>query len=192
MKKAILIVIVMGMLGWSVYEFLFASNEKTTQEENKLTSQQINNPVEVEESNEVGIRKGEIAPDFELTTLDGETVQLSEYKGKRVMLNFWATWCPPCRAEMPDMEKFQKNKDVQVLAVNLTETESNQDNVQKFVDELNLTLTTPLDDQSAVSNEYKVMAYPTTYMIDSNGRIQFITMGAMNYDFMVQQFEMMQ
>lgn len=192
MKKAILIVIVMGMLGWSVYEFLFASNEKTTQEENKLTSQQINNPVEVEESNEVGIRKGEIAPDFELTTLDGETVQLSDYKGKRVMLNFWATWCPPCRAEMPDMEKFQKNKDVQVLAVNLTETESNQDNVQKFVDELNLTLTTPLDDQSAVSNEYKVMAYPTTYMIDSNGRIQFITMGAMNYDFMVQQFEMMQ
>lgn len=192
MKKAILIVIVMGMLGWSVYEFLFASNEKTTQEENKLTSQQINNPVEVEESNEVGIRKSEIAPDFELTTLDGETVQLSDYKGKRVMLNFWATWCPPCRAEMPDMEKFQKNKDVQVLAVNLTETESNQDNVQKFVDELNLTLTTPLDDQSAVSNEYKVMAYPTTYMIDSNGRIQFITMGAMNYDFMVQQFEMMQ
>ncbi|MEK3981410.1 TlpA disulfide reductase family protein [Psychrobacillus sp. FSL K6-2836] len=192
MKKAILIIIVMGMLGWSVYEFLFASNEKTTQEENKLTNQQINNPVEVEESNEVGIRKGEIAPDFELTTLDGETVQLSDYKGKRVMLNFWATWCPPCRAEMPDMEKFQKNKDVQVLAVNLTETESNQDNVQKFVDELNLTLTTPLDDQSAVSNEYKVMAYPTTYMIDSNGRIQFITMGAMNYDFMVQQFEMMQ
>ena len=192
MKKAILIAIVMGMLGWSVYEFLFASNEKTTQEENKLTNQQINNPVEVEESNEVGIRKGEIAPDFELTTLDGETVQLSDYKGKRVMLNFWATWCPPCRAEMPDMEKFQKNKDVQVLAVNLTETESNQDNVQKFVDELNLTLTTPLDAESAVSNEYKVMAYPTTYMIDSNGHIQFVMMGAMNYDYMVQQFEMMQ
>lgn len=192
MKKSILIAIVMGMLGWSIYEFVFASNEKATQEEDKITVQQINNAGEIEESEKVGIRKGELAPDFELTTLDGETVRLSDYKDKRVMLNFWATWCPPCRAEMPDMQKFQKNKDVQVLAVNLTETESNLDTVQKFVDELNLTLTTPLDDESTVSDEYQVMAYPTTFMIDSIGRIQFVTMGAMNYDFMVQQFEMMQ
>ncbi|TQR14216.1 TlpA disulfide reductase family protein [Psychrobacillus soli] len=190
MKKAILVAIVMGMLGWAVYDFVFASKEKATQEEDRTTAQQINNSGE--ESKKVGIRKSELAPDFELTTLDGETVKLSDYKGKRVMLNFWATWCPPCRAEMPDMQKFQKNKDVQVLAVNLTETESNLGTVQKFVDELNLTLTTPLDDESAVSNEYQVMAYPTTYMIDSHGRIQFVTMGAMNYDFMVQQFEMMQ
>ena len=181
MKKAIFVAIVMGMLGWTVYEFVFASKEKAP-----------NDLIEVEESNEVGIHKGELAPDFELTTLDGETVKLSDYKGKRVMLNFWATWCPPCRAEMPDMQKFQENKDVQVLAVNLTETESDPNNVQKFVDELNLTLTTPMDTESAVSNEYNVVAYPTTYMIDSNGRIQFIMMGAMNYDFMVQQFEMMQ
>lgn len=192
MKKTIFIAIVMGMLGWSIYEFVFPSNEKATREKNNQTGQQINNSEEVEETNKVGIRKGELAPDFELTTLDGETVKLSDYKGKRVMLNFWATWCPPCRAEMPDMEKFQKNKDIQVLAVNLTETESNPNKVQKFIDELSLTLTIPLDNESAVSNEYQVMAYPTTYMIDSNGQIQFVTMGAMNYDFMVQQFEMMQ
>lgn len=192
MKKGILIVIITGMLGWTVYEFIFASNEKTNQDENRLTAQQLNNSGEVEESNKIGIRKGELAPDFELTTLDGKTVKLSDYKGKRVMLNFWATWCPPCRAEMPDMQKFQKNKDVQVLAVNLTETESSLDTVQKFVDDLYLTLTTILDEESTVSNEYEVMAYPTTYMIDSNGHIQFVTMGAMNYDFMVQQFEMMQ
>ncbi len=192
MKKTIFIAIVMGMLGWSIYEFVFPSNEKATREKNNQTGQQINNSEEVEETNKVGIRKGELAPDFELTTLDGETVKLSDYKGKRVMLNFWATWCPPCRAEMPDMEKFQKNKDIQVLAVNLTETESNPNKVQKFIDELSLTLTIPLDNESAVSNEYQVMVYPTTYMIDSNGQIQFVTMGAMNYDFMVQQFEMMQ
>lgn len=192
MKKTILVLIVMGMFGWAVYDFVFSSNEKVTQEEERTTAQKINNSGKVEESKKVGIRKGELAPDFELTTLDGETVKLSDYKGKRVMLNFWATWCPPCRAEMPDMQKFQKNKDVQVLAVNLTETEANLDTVHKFVDELNLTLTTPLDNKSAVSNEYQVMAYPTTYMIDSNGIIQSVTMGAMNYDFMVQQFEMMQ
>lgn len=192
MKKTIFVALVMGMLGWTVYEFVFASKEKVTQEEDSVTAQQENDLVEIEESNEVGVRKGELAPDFELTTIDGEPVKLSDYKGKRVMLNFWATWCPPCRAEMPDMQKFQENKDVQVLAVNLFETETNQDNVQKFIDELNLTLITPLDEISTVSNEYHIMAYPTTYMIDSNGRIQFITMGAMNYDYMVQQFEMMQ
>ena len=192
MKKMIFVALIMGALGWTVYEFVFASKEEVTQEESGNTSQQINDLVEVEESDKVGIRKGELAPDFELSTLDGETVKLSDYKGQRVMLNFWATWCPPCRAEMPDMQKFQKNKDVQVLAVNLTETESDPDNVQEFMDELNLTLTTPLDVESAISNEYNVVAYPTTYMIDSNGRIQFIMMGAMNYDFMVQQFEMMQ
>ncbi|RHW31333.1 TlpA disulfide reductase family protein [Oceanobacillus profundus] len=188
MKKAILVLIVIGMFGWAVYEFVFVSNEKATQEVDKTSVQQVSD----EESNEVGIQKGELAPDFELYTLDGEKVKLSDYKGQRVMLNFWATWCPPCRAEMPDMQKFQNNKDVQVLAVNLSETESNPDNIQKFVDELNLSLTIPLDNEALVSDEYEVMAYPTTYMIDSNGRIQFVMMGAMNYDFMVQQFEMMQ
>lgn len=190
MKKVILLLIVGGMLGWAMYEFVISSNKgdtlKTSEYENGNIGEK---PIE---SNDVGIRQGQLAPDFELKTLDGETVKLSDYRGKRVMLNFWATWCPPCRAEMPDMQKFQKDKDVQVLAVNLSETESHPDNVQRFVDELNLSLTIPLDDESAISNEYQVMAYPTTYMIDSNGRIQFITMGAVNYDFMVQQFEMMQ
>ena len=192
MKKVIFIAVVLGMLGWAVYEFAFASKDNVVQEDNKTIAQPKSNVEEVVESNEVGIRKGELAPDFELETLDGETVKLSDYKGQRVMLNFWATWCPPCRAEMPDMQKFQADKDVQVLAVNLLETESNPDNVQEFIDELKLTLTVPMDEVSAVSNEYEIMAYPTSFMIDSNGRIQFVVMGALNYDFMVQQFEMMQ
>ena len=188
MKKSIFIAVVFVMLGWAVYEFAFSTNEKVATEE----IEGIEEIDKSEESNKIGTRKGELAPDFELKTLDGETVKLSDYKGQRVMLNFWATWCPPCRAEMPDMQKFQKDKDVQVLAVNLLETESSKDVVQEFIDELELTLTVPMDEVSAVSNEYAIMAYPTSFMIDSNGRIQFVVMGAMNYDFMVQQFEMMQ
>lgn len=187
MKKTIFIAVMMLMLGWIAYDFVLALNEK-----DETSFEQIDDTVEVVESDKVGILKGEIAPDFELTTLDGEIVKLSDYKGQRVMLNFWATWCPPCRAEMPDMQKFQDKKDVQVLAVNLFETESDPAIIQNFVDDLDLTLTIPLDIESAVSNKYNVVAYPTTYMIDSNGRIQFIMMGAMNYDFMVQQLEMMQ
>jgi len=187
MKKGILILIVVGMLGWAVYEFLI-----TTDEGGNIKNSEYENANIEEESDEVGIRKGQLAPDFELKTIDGETVKLSDYKGQRVMLNFWATWCPPCRAEMPDMQKFQENKDVQILAVNLLETESNPDNVQEFIDELKLTLTVPMDEKSAVSNQYQVVAYPTSFMIDSNGRIQSVVAGALNYDFMVQEFEMMQ
>ncbi|MBO0994377.1 TlpA family protein disulfide reductase [Bacillus sp. SD088] len=192
MKNAVLVVIVIGLLGWITYDLIAASNENTAGEYGSAASEQIYNSGEISDYSNSGIRKGELAPDFELTTLDGEAVKLSDYKGKRVMLNFWATWCPPCRAEMPDMQKFQDNKDVQVLAVNLSETESSLDNIPKFVDELNLSLTIPLDKESAVSKEYRVVAYPTTYMIDSDGRIQFIAMGAMNYDFMVEQLEKMQ
>src|SRR5699024_9680896 len=131
MKKSIFIAIVLVMLGWAVYEFISSSNEQSDQEENKITAIPEEDTAEidstaVEESDEIATKKGELAPDYELTTLDGEQVKLSDYKGERVMLNFWATWCPPCRAEMPDMEKFQQNKDVQVLAVNLTETEASK------------------------------------------------------------------
>lgn len=192
MKNAVLVVIVIGLLGWITYDLIAASNENAAGEYGSAASEQIYNSGEISDYSNSGIRKGELAPDFELTTLDGEVVKLSNYKGKRVMLNFWATWCPPCRAEMPDMQKFQDNQDVQVLAVNLSETESSLDNIPKFVDELNLSLTIPLDKESAVSKEYRVVAYPTTYMIDSDGRIQFIAMGAMNYDFMVEQLEKMQ
>lgn len=179
MKKAILVVVIIGMLGWAGYVYMESSNEKSVE-------------ADVVESDEIGNRKGELAYDFELTTEDGEVVKLSDYKGQRVMLNFWATWCPPCRAEMPDMQKFQEDKDVKVLAVNLIETESNPMNVQQFLDDYELTFTIPLDEGSVVSEQYGIVAYPTTFMIDSNGRIQFVMMGALNYDMMVQQFEMMQ
>lgn len=179
MKKGILIAIVVGMLGWAVYEFASSSGNEIVPSDS------------VETIDEIGIDKGYIAPDFELTTLDGERVRLSDYRGKRVMLNFWATWCPPCRAEMPDMQKFYENKDVVILAVNLIETESHPDNVQDFIDEFGITFTIPLDEGSNVASQYEIFAYPTSLMIDSNGYIQSKFMGAINYDIMVQQFEMM-
>ncbi|MEK3889652.1 TlpA family protein disulfide reductase [Bacillus sp. FSL K6-3431] len=194
MKKAIFVMIVVGMLGWAVYEFVFTTDDNKVQEDNKVISQSKIRDINEEEteSNVIGIGKGEMAPDFELTTLEGEIVKLSDFKGQRIMLNFWATWCPPCRAEMPDMQKFQEKKDVKILAVNLLETESNPDKVQKFIDDFNLTLTVPLDEESVVSDQYQIMAYPTSFMIDSKGRIQFIALGALNYNLMVQEFEKMQ
>lgn len=173
MKKMILSVIISAMVGWTLYDLVFSGKEPA-EEQN------------AEEAGTTGLMIGDLAPDFELVTMDGETVRLSDYRGERVFLNFWATWCPPCRAEMPDMQKLYKEQEVpvEILAVNLTKTEANEENVADFVADYGLTFPILLDRESEVSDKYRVQAYPTSYMIDSEGRISFVAPGAMNQDIM--------
>lgn len=117
-----------------------------------------------------GLRVGEKAPDFELMTLDGKTVKLSDYRGKKVVLNFWATWCPPCKAEMPDIQKFYNETDdnVEILAINIDP----QYDVKKFVREANVTFPVLLDSKDEVNNLYRILTIPTTYFIDGEGIIR--------------------
>ncbi|MGG4267187.1 redoxin domain-containing protein [Peribacillus simplex] len=120
-----------------------------------------------------GVEIGAKAPDFTLKTLDGKQIKLSDYKGKKVMLNFWATWCPPCKKEMPDMEKYTKQAgdDVVVLAVNIDP----ENDVKSFVNDNGITFTIPLDSQRAknpVNERYKISSIPTTYFIDKEGIIR--------------------
>jgi peroxiredoxin len=185
MKKTIIIVVITLIVSWTVFDFINSKEETENKEDTKID-------VAVD-SDEIGLSVGDIAPDFELTTLDGETVRLSDYRGKRVFINFWATWCPPCRAEMPDMQKLYEEKevDVEILAVNITESEKNEKDVTDFVKDFGLTFPILMDVNSVVSTTYKVQAYPTSYMIDSSGRIQLIAPGAMNHEFMVQEIEKM-
>ncbi|MDS8854824.1 TlpA disulfide reductase family protein, partial [Streptococcus pneumoniae] len=85
-----------------------------------------------------GLSQGQTAPDFTLTDQNGDTVKLSDYRGKKVILNFWATWCPPCRAEMPHMQEFHENNtdgDVVILAVNLTAQDNGEEAIRSFIDE---------------------------------------------------------
>jgi peroxiredoxin len=195
MKKAIPIVIVIGMLGWAVIDFMGSTTEETENDAmsgNGITSPPAEETEEVMESDEVGLEQGMIAPDFELTTLDGEVMKLSDYRGEPVMINFWATWCPPCRAEMPDMQRLYENEGYSILALNMTETENNIERVGEFVDELELTFPILMDEASDVMNAYKIQVYPTSYMIDSNGRVQSIILGAMNHDQMLQQMSRME
>lgn len=93
MKKTILVVVITLMVSWTVFDLIHSKEETANQEDPKVN--------EAGDSEEIGFAIGNIAPDFELTTLEGKTVRLSDYRGQRVFVNFWATWCPPCRAEMP-------------------------------------------------------------------------------------------
>lgn len=135
-----------------------------------------------------GLTKGDRAPDFTLITLDGEEVKLSDYQGKKVILNFWATWCPPCKAEMPHMEQYYeknaKKENVEILAVNLTSQDDGEKAVQQFVDGYELTFPILMDENGDVGDEYRAFTIPTTYMIDTNGLIQHKIVGPMNEEMM--------
>jgi len=185
MKKIILVVVITLMVSWTVFELVNSKEETVNQEDTGID--------ETVGSEETGLAIGNIAPDFELTTLEGKTVRLSDYRGQRVFINFWATWCPPCRAEMPDMQKLyeQTDVDIEILAVNMIESEKAEEDVAEFVKDYGLTFPILLDANSDLATTYQVRAYPTSYMIDSTGRIQFIAPGAMNHDFMVQEIEKM-
>jgi len=133
------------------------------------------------------LREGAEAPDFELTALDGKTVKLSDYRGKKVILNFWATWCPPCKAEMPHMQNFyeeNKDKGVEILAVNLTNMDKGVDEVQKFVKEYGLTFTIPLDEEGVAGTTYQAFTIPTSYILDENGVITKKIVGPMDENMM--------
>jgi len=113
---------------------------------------------------------GAKAPDFSLRNLKGETVKLSDFKGKKVMLNFWATWCPPCKQEMPAIQQFfeEKGEDVVILAVNIDGAED----VIEFVQSRKITFPILLDENNRVNEQYKIVTIPTTFFIDEKGIIQ--------------------
>ncbi|MCE7946971.1 MAG: TlpA family protein disulfide reductase [Chloroflexi bacterium CFX4] len=125
---------------------------------------------------------GSPAPDFELPTPNGETLRLSALRGQWVVVNFWATWCAPCRAEMPVLQALIDSPSeaaralgqVALIAVNRDESESA---VRAFLDELNLTLPVALDAGGKISNRYGIVSLPITFFIDPEGIVRHKQIG---------------
>jgi thiol-disulfide isomerase/thioredoxin len=130
------------------------------------------------------VRVGAPAPDFALSNLEGKTVRLSDFKGKPVIINFWATWCPPCRFEMPALEAiYQKYKDKGLVVLGVNTGERVRDGglagrVGAYARQLGLTFPIVLDLTDSVANLYRLRAYPTTYFVDASGKVTDMRRGA--------------
>ena len=130
------------------------------------------------------IQSHPLASDFVLEDMDGKKRQLSDLRGKVVLVNFWATWCPPCRREMPSLERLHlalKGSDFEILAVNVGE---DADMIDAFTSTLNTVPTFPIvfDQDSVVLKSWPVMGLPTTFILDKSGRIIFRAVGGREFD----------
>ena len=138
---------------------------------------------EVQESSTLSLTEapivGHLAPDFTLETAVGESVTLSDYRGQPIVLNFWASWCGPCRVEMPFFEHAQRKYNGQAVVIGVNQGESG-DIVQDFGVRQNISYPLLVDNDNTVNLNYNVNSLPTTIFIDPDGVVQEVVVGIVN------------
>ena len=167
-------------------QFTVASaQDNTTDNDNEVGTPETENADSAQEQNLIE------APDFTLVDQYGETHTLSDYKGKIVFLNFWATWCPPCRAEMPYIQELyekysQPDSDVAILGVAFPNMgkETSIDGISKFLEENGYTYPVVMDEGATLQLPYYITAFPTTFIINPDGNVLGYIPGAMTKDIM--------
>ncbi|MDQ6418836.1 TlpA disulfide reductase family protein [Paenibacillus sp. LHD-117] len=137
-------------------------------------------------STAVGAREGNEAPAIELIGLSGQSIALDQFKGKTVLVNFWTTWCKVCMTEMPHVQKLydeyrEQGEDVAILSVNVTSQEQSAAKVRQYAEKQALGFPIALDERGEAAAQYRVAAYPSTFIIDSDGIIRERFLGAISY-----------
>ncbi|GAB4150924.1 MAG: hypothetical protein Fur0021_14200 [Candidatus Promineifilaceae bacterium] len=126
---------------------------------------------------------GDNAPDFILSDLSGQSVRLSDFRGQPVIINFWATWCPPCRVEMPDLQRaFLKYTGDDLVILALDQNESAETVAPFFYDEMKLTFTPLLDINGAIAAMYGIFNFPTSVFVNGDGQVTAVHRGLMTFD----------
>lgn len=134
------------------------------------------------QARELQVYKGGATPPLVLKDLNGKTHDLKQYRGKVVLINFWATWCPPCRAEMPSMQRLKTKmagKPFVILAVDMGETEAE---VKAYIRQIKTDFTVLLDKDGRALKAWNVFAFPTSYVVDAQGKIRYGLYGASEWD----------
>jgi len=161
------------------------SNLSETASLTPMSETNLDNPADsnFSQTRFMGISTGQPAPDFTLTSLNDEQMTLSDFRGRPILINFWTTWCAPCRAEMPELERAYKvyaDDGLVILAVNLTQQDALED-VQTFVEEFQITFPVLLDEESYVAQDlYRLVGLPMSVFVNSDGNITRIHMGALS------------
>jgi len=124
---------------------------------------------------------GAHAPDFVAETLSGDEVHLRNLRGKPVVLNFWATWCPPCRAEMPMLQEYYTKHAGEYAMVAVNDAEP-PEQVKGFIEQQGFTFTVALDPKQAIVGKYRIQGFPTTFFIDADGVIRYTHVGMLDED----------
>lgn len=120
------------------------------------------------------VKEGQPAPNISLSTITGEHIRLSDYRGEKIIVNFWASWCPPCQEEMQAFEDYfnANRQNTRLLSVNMTNAEKNIGDVQAFLEKNELTFPVLLDTQGKTGEAYQILTLPTSIFIDSSGIIR--------------------
>lgn len=188
MKKSLIVLIAALLIGVSIftvnkYNSLSTKANSSVKDTDKGSATQSNSNTATNQPIRINPNVVKTkAIDFKLKDLDGKELSLSDLKGKKVFLNFWANWCGPCRAEMPEIEKLYqetKDSDLVIVAVEIGEP---LDTVKSFIDKNKYNFKVLLDSDQSVASQYNIASIPTSYFIDVDGNIISKHVGAMNID----------
>jgi thiol-disulfide isomerase/thioredoxin len=177
-KNLIIGFVVIGILIYAAYAF-YNKNKPSGLPQQPQTSQS--------DTNLKPSAERRAAPDIVLKDINERTIRLSDYQGKVVLLNFWASWCPPCKSEMPELDKtaqeLANRSDAVLLTVNLTDgVRETADKAKKYINDNHFSMNVLLDTEGKAANDYGISSIPATFIIDKEGRVYHSIVGPTTKD----------